>query len=65
LVAAVDRSRQMNMGKLFGFIGATVGSYAGWFLGARVGITTAVMLSFVGTGVGIYYGRKIANNYET
>jgi len=52
------------MGKLFGFIGATVGSYAGWFIGARVGITTAVALSFVGTGIGIYYGRKIAQNYE-
>ena len=64
-MAAVGRSRQISMGKLFGFIGATVGSYAGWFLGARVGITTALMLSFVGTGVGIYYGRKIANNYET
>ena len=55
----------MNMGKLFGFIGATVGSYAGWFIGAKVGITTAVMLSFVGTGFGIYYGRKIASSYES
>ena len=55
----------MDMGKVFGFIGATVGSYAGWFIGAKVGITTAVMLSFVGTGFGIYYGRKIASNYES
>ena len=54
----------MNMGKLFAFIGATVGSYAGWFIGAKVGITTAVMLSFVGTGFGIYYGRKIASNHD-
>ena len=54
----------MDMGKLFGFIGATVGSYAGWFLGAKIVITTAVILSFVGTGFGIYYGRKIASNYD-
>ena len=51
------------MGKLFSFIGATVGSYAGWFVGAKVGITTAFMLSMVGTGIGIYYGRLIARNY--
>lgn len=55
----------MSMGKVFGFIGATVGSYAGWFIGAKVGITTAVILSFVGTGFGIYYGRKMASNYES
>jgi len=52
------------MGKLFSFIGATVGSYAGWFLGAKVGFTTAFMLSMVGTGIGIYYGRMIARNYS-
>jgi hypothetical protein len=53
----------MNMGKLFSFIGATIGGYAGWFVGAKVGITTAFILSMVGTGIGIYYGRRIAANY--
>jgi hypothetical protein len=52
------------MGKLFSFIGATVGSYAGWFVGAKFGFTTAFMLSMVGTGIGIYYGRLIARNYD-
>ena len=51
------------MRKLFSFVGATIGSYAGWFLGAKVGFTTAFMLSMVGTGIGIYYGRMIARNY--
>ena len=51
------------MGKLFSFVGATIGSYAGWFLGAKVGFTTAFMMSMVGTGIGIYYGRMIARNY--
>ena len=51
------------MAKVFSFIGATIGGYAGWFLGARIGFTTAFMLSMVGTGVGIYYGRLIARNY--
>jgi hypothetical protein len=51
------------MGKLFAFIVSTVGGYAGWALGATVGLTTAVMVSVVGTGIGLYYGRKIAQNY--
>jgi hypothetical protein len=53
------------MGKLFSFIGATVGGYAGWAVGAGVGFTTAFMVSMVGTGLGIYYGRKVARYYES
>ena len=48
------------MNKLIGFVAATIGSYAGWALGARFGIMTAFMLSMVGTGVGIYVGRRVA-----
>jgi hypothetical protein len=51
------------MKKLFSFIGATVGSYAGWALGERFGFTTAFMLSMVGTGFGIYFGQRFARNY--
>jgi hypothetical protein len=51
------------MRKLFSFIGATIGSYAGWALGAPVGITTAFMVSMVGTGLGMYFGHRIAKNY--
>jgi hypothetical protein len=51
------------MGKFFSFIGATIGGYAGWAIGARVGFTTAFIVSMVGTGVGIYYGRRIAQYY--
>jgi len=35
-----------------------IGTYAGWWLGARVGFMTAFMLSIVGGGVGMYIGRK-------
>jgi hypothetical protein len=49
--------------KLYSFIGATVGSYAGWALGATVGLTTAFMISMVGTGLGIYAGRRVARYY--
>jgi hypothetical protein len=49
--------------KLYSFIGATVGSYSGWALGAPIGFMTAFMVSMVGTGVGIYAGRRIAHHY--
>ena len=51
------------MGKLFSFIGATIGSYAGWALGANVGFYTAFLVSMVGMGFGIYFGRRLARSY--
>jgi hypothetical protein len=56
-------ARLFGMRKLVAFIGSTIGGYAGWALGATVGLTTAFMVSMVGTGIGIYYGRLIAKNY--
>ena len=53
------------MTKLLGFVGATIGSYAGWALGALVGTMTAFMLSIVLTGVGLYAGRRVARHYES
>jgi hypothetical protein len=50
------------MTKLFGFIGATVGGYAGWALGALGGTFTAFVVSMIGTGFGMYWGRRLANN---
>ena len=52
------------MTKLLGFIGATAGSYAGWALGAPVGTFAAFVVSMVGTGVGIYAGRRLGRHYE-
>jgi hypothetical protein len=60
---STPRNRLRGMGKLFSFIGATIGSYAGWAIGAPVGFTTAFMVSMVGTGVGIYVGRSLAKRY--
>jgi hypothetical protein len=44
------------MRKLLGWVGATVGGGVGWWGGARVGIMTAVVLSAVATGAGLYLG---------
>jgi membrane protein YqaA with SNARE-associated domain len=52
------------MTKLVILITSTVGGAVGWWMGAKVGIMTAFMVSMVGTGVGIYYGRKAAQHYE-
>jgi hypothetical protein len=53
------------VGKLFAFLGATVGGYAGWAIGAPIGVMTAFMVSMLGTGVGIYAGRRLADRFES
>jgi len=37
----------------------TVGGWLGWWLGDFLGLFGAVTLSMVGTGVGLYYGRRL------
>ncbi|WLT30013.1 glycine zipper domain-containing protein [Geothrix sp. PMB-07] len=51
------------MEKLMGFVGATVGSLAGWYLGDLVGFMTAALLSIVGTAVGLWGGRRLARQW--
>jgi hypothetical protein len=53
------------MTRLFGFIGATAGGYLGWWIGAPAGVMTAFMVSMLGTGAGMYVGRKLASRYES
>jgi len=48
--------------KVLTFLGASVGGAIGWWLGARVGTMTAFVVSTVGTGVGVYAGRRIADS---
>ncbi len=51
------------MEKIMGFVGATVGSLIGWYLGDLVGFMTAVALSTVGTAFGIWAGRRIVQHW--
>jgi hypothetical protein len=51
------------MKKLFSFIGASVLGWAGWAIGAPVGMVTAFIVSMIGTGLGMYFGVKLANRY--
>ena len=52
------------MRKLAIFIGTTIGSSLGWWLGALYSTMTAFLVSMVGTGIGMYMGIKWARNYE-
>ena len=51
------------MARLFGLVGATVGSALGWWLGEHVGLMTAFLSSTVGIGTGLCFGRRIADMY--
>ena len=48
------------MTKILTFLGASAGGAIGWWLGARVGMMTAFVVSMFGTGVGVYAGRRFA-----
>jgi hypothetical protein len=47
------------MKRLVGLVGATAGSAVGWWLGAHVGIMTAVLASALGTGVGLWAAVRL------
>jgi len=55
----------LPVNKLCIFVGTTIGSYAGWFLGDRFGFFTAFILSGVGSIVGVYAGWKIARKFDS
>lgn len=51
------------METLFGFLGAAILGAIGWWIGDRVGLMTAFILSTIATGIGLYAGRRIARDY--
>lgn len=34
-------------------------SWLGWWIGDRFGLMTAFLLSMIGTGTGMYFGRRL------
>jgi hypothetical protein len=46
---------------------ATLGTFLlgsiGWAIGRYVGLMTAVVLSAIGSGFGLYYGRKLFDEW--
>lgn len=51
------------MGKLIVIVISSVTSYLGWWLGDLFSLFMAVVFSAVGTGIGIYFGNKLKNEY--
>lgn len=51
------------MERLLAIIGVVVGSWAGWWIGGRMGVLEAWVLSMVGLGFGLYRGRRIGRDY--
>ncbi len=47
-----------DMRTIIGWLAATVAGAAGWWLGERVGLITAVVASALAGGVGLYYGYR-------
>jgi hypothetical protein len=52
-----------DLAKVAGFVGATLGGAAGWWLGDRFGVMTAFFLSIVGTAAGVYVARRWFGEY--
>jgi hypothetical protein len=48
---------------IFSTLGMTVLGGIGWWLGEQWNLFAAVVLSAVGTGVGMYYGRKLFDEW--
>ena len=46
------------MRTILGWGGASILGAIGWWLGARLGLAAAVLLSALGGGVGLYYGNR-------
>jgi len=49
--------------KIIKLVAATLGGYAGWWLGEHVGLMTAFFLSVIGTAIGVYLAQRWAAEY--
>ena len=52
------------MKKLLVLVLSTIGSAAGWWLGALVGIMAAFILGMVGLGLGMWAGARLARDHQ-
>jgi len=44
-------------------VGATAGGGVGWWIGGHIGLVSAFFFSVVGTAIGVYAGRRFADEY--
>lgn len=48
------------MNKLLAFLVGSITGAIGWWLGAKIGLMTAIFLSLITTAIGMYYAMKWA-----
>jgi len=51
------------MSWIFTLTGCTAGGWIGWWLGAHVGVMTGWFLSVLGSGAGLFAGRRFVRAY--
>lgn len=47
---------------IIGWLGAFIVGWGGWWLGGHLGLAGAVVLSAIGTGLGLYAGYRWFDN---
>lgn len=52
-----------NMKKLILFISITIFGWAGWWVGAHIGVMTAYLMSVIGSLFGVYVGVRFNQHY--
>ncbi len=58
-----ESNQGAQMRAAFSFIGTTVLGSVGWAIGAYIGIGTAIVLSCIGSGFGMYWGRRLFDQW--
>ncbi len=51
------------MKRIFGWLGVFLIGSVGWWLGGYWNFTAAALLSLIGSAVGLYWGRRIYDDY--
>ena len=52
------------MTKMLMFVGTTLGSAIGWWIGEQFGgVMTAFIVSMIGFGLGMWAGRRLADHW--
>jgi predicted esterase YcpF (UPF0227 family) len=51
------------MGAMLAICGAMLGGWIGWWLAARFGPTAGFIVSLLGSGLGLYWARRITRYY--
>lgn len=51
--------QQPPMLKAIPYVGASIGSWAGWVIGRPAGLFAAYILGILGVAVGVYLGRRL------